>query len=472
MKKHILYGGFLLAMTTLASCNGDYDDWASPQSNAQEDAAAAYGVTVSAGSNANTAMTSSTPDTIKLVALSSANADISGFSLRSVKINGNAITAFLDGNDVEVLSNDLDSITEYVAFKSRASVKRNLSVETKFAAKLSNGDAVALTGNTDASLTPAKTPDIDEKGYCMMGQWQSWNKKAPTEMKKTSDSTYTATVETTVESNWFKFYAASYFKGDATTDEDLADGTFGCRVNGDEATANYLVWANDKYAINCPVIKGIGKFKVTLDAKNMTYTVAEIHPELYMTGSNYGWGKTWNVLTPVNGIDGEYWGIFYLHKDEEFKFAPQNDWGNDFGSSATINDVAGAGLSDNNGNLKVAKAGWYLLDVVNSDQRIVNVYAPNVYLIGNTAGEWNVADSHKFTIPTTEDGEFVSPAFAASDEVRICVSIGKHEWWRTEFIVLNGKITYRGNGGEQERVKVNEGQKAYLNFTNGTGSFK
>jgi len=41
-----------------------------------------------------------------------------------------------------------------------------------------------------------------------------------------------------------------------------------------------------------------------------------------------------------------------------------------------------------------------------------------------------------------------------------------------EFIVLDGKIVYRGNGGDQERVSVSEGQKAYLNFTDGTGVFK
>ena len=48
----------------------------------------------------------------------------------------------------------------------------------------------------------------------------------------------------------------------------------------------------------------------------------------------------------------------------------------------------------------------------------------------------------------------------------------QNDWWKTEFIVLDGKIVYRGNGNDQERVKVAEGQKAYLNFTAGTGSFK
>ena len=75
-------------------------------------------------------------------------------------------------------------------------------------------------------------------------------------------------------------------------------------------------------------------------------------------------------------------------------------------------------------------------------------------------------------VPDTKDVELVSPAFGASKEVRMCVNFGGYDWWKVEFIVLDGKIVYRGNGGDQERVSVSEGQKAYLNFTDGTGTFK
>lgn len=137
-----------------------------------------------------------------------------------------------------------------------------------------------------------------------------------------------------------------------------------------------------------------------------------------------------------------------------------------------MNDVAGAGLVDKSGNVQVTNAGWYLFHVLNGESKAINVYTPNVYLIGDTAGEWNVADSHKFEIPTTADGVFVSPAFAADAELRMCVSIEGFDWWQAEFIILDGKIEYRGTGGDQTRVSVTEGQKAYLNFTAGTGEIK
>lgn len=62
MKKNILYSLAVMASLTLASCNGDYDDWASPQTNSPEEAAAKYGVTFSAGEEADVNMASTQYD--------------------------------------------------------------------------------------------------------------------------------------------------------------------------------------------------------------------------------------------------------------------------------------------------------------------------------------------------------------------------------------------------------------------------
>ena len=37
------------------------------------------------------------------------------------------------------------------------------------------------------------------------------------------------------------------------------------------------------------------------------------------------------------------------------------------------------------------------------------------------------------------------------------------------FIIFDGQIAYRGNGGDQAAVQGKTGQKVYLNFGNGTG---
>ena len=96
-------------------------------------------------------------------------------------------------------------------------------------------------------------------------------------------------------------------------------------------------------------------------------------------------------------------------------------------------------------------------------------YPGEVYLFGATnGGTWDYNDTWKFTAPDNKDGSFVSPAMTASGEARICVKTDV-DWWRTEFIILNGKIEYRGNDGDQERVQGKAGQKAYLNFSDNTG---
>ncbi|EEX54348.1 hypothetical protein HMPREF6745_0170 [Prevotella sp. oral taxon 472 str. F0295] len=204
---------------------------------------------------------------------------------------------------------------------------------------------------------------------------------------------------------------------------------------------------------------------------------------LYFTGSKYSWGTPWNKLVPVHGTIGykgtgtpTFWTMVYLDAAEEIKFAPLPKWGNDFGyKGVTFTDHAGANPTDKDGNIKIDKAGWYLVVVTNDgEKRTVSFEKPEVYLQGATnGGDWNCKAENRFTIPTTADGEFVSPAFIAADEVRMCVKLDGFEWWRTEFIVdKDGNIVYRGSGDDQARVKVKVGQHCHLNFSTGKGSYK
>lgn len=93
--------------------------------------------------------------------------------------------------------------------------------------------------------------------------------------------------------------------------------------------------------------------------------------------------------------------------------------------------------------------------------------------MGGTAGGWDVLDSNLFDVPADGEGFFISKPFAATDEVRMCVKLKDVDWWKTEFIVLaDGLISYRGTGGDQERISVNAGKKAYLNFMTGKGKYE
>jgi len=82
----------------------------------------------------------------------------------------------------------------------------------------------------------------------------------------------------------------------------------------------------------------------------------------------------------------------------------------------------------------------------------------------------------KFSTPTEMKGEFVSPELSSpvsgDGGTRAYVKVKTLDWWKSEFFVFDKKIVYRGNGGDQERVNGNVGQRVHLNFLDDTGELK
>ena len=469
MKKYMLFGGVMCAMLGLSSCDESFNDWASPSVNDPEAALAAYGIDVT-GSGVEVNMNDAErPDSIRLVSISSINEEVVSLEYDKVTINDCKIPYVVKGKDVYVGTYAIDSLAR-LALKSQKYETRELKVSVDAHAKLQSGSSVAFPKEVIQKETPIETPAVDPNGYYLLGEvnGNGWNPEEPVWFAKVADGIYEVTVTTENEGeNWYKFYGGT----DAGNWDGANAHVMGCDTNGDGSLFNYLNWSADA---QCPTISGKGKWKVRLDVNNWTYTINEVKPDLFLTGSNYDWGGKWLQLVPFNKSEEDFWTIIYLHEGEQFKFAPQAGWGDDFGyTGTTINDEAGANItSSSDGNLVVGKAGWYLLKVQNGSTKALTVLQPNVYLIGDAAGEWNIADSHKFTVPTTEDGVFESPAFAADAELRMCVSVDGFDWWQSEFMVFDGKIEYRGRGDDQNRVNVKAGQKVTLNFTAGTGGIK
>lgn len=469
MKKYMLFGGVMCAMLGLSSCDESFNDWASPSVNDPEAALAAYWIDVT-GSGVEVNMNDAErPDSIRLVSISSTNEEVVSLEYDKVTINDCKIPYVVKGKDVYVGTYAIDSLAR-LALKSQKYETRELKVSVDAHAKLQSGSSVAFTKEVVQKETPIETPAVDPNGYYLLGEvnGNGWNPEEPVWFAKVADGIYEVTVTTENEGeNWYKFYGGT----DAGNWDGANAHVMGCDTNGDGSLFNYINWSAD---LQCPIISGKGKWKVRLDVNNWTYTINEVKPDLFLTGSNYDWGGKWLQLVPFNKSEEDFWTIIYLHEGEQFKFAPQAGWGGDFGyTGTTINDEAGANItSSSDGNLVVGKAGWYLLKVQNGSTKALTVLQPNVYLIGDAVGEWNIADSHKFTVPTTEDGVFESPAFAADAELRMCVSVDGFDWWQSEFMVFDGKIEYRGRGIDQNRVNVKAGQKVTLNFTAGTGEIK
>ena len=438
MKKTLLYSLAALASISLASCTGDYDDWASPQSNAQEEA---KNVTLNITPGAAVNFTGMSAEKVKFFNASITAPDNMTATSYQVEVeltdkDGNAVKKTLNADvDGQVATADLKAAVEEVCGKYPTD--RTVKTVAKANLKCDNGEAFyALSNQVDNHVTP--------------------------------ESFGTA-------------YKLVYNDGEAEYDMTTSEAdypAFKLAVEA-EAGSTFEVLNAEGDAVNEGRFTEDAKYNVTFDAQTGSVKAEKAPLELYMTGSAFGNWQVWHQLTPIFGSDDQFWTITYLTEGDEFKFSPDAGWkGQDFGYPATtIKDKAGAILTDNGGNFAVGKSGWYLLHVTNGTSKTLEILEPNVYLMGDAAGEWSIAESHKFTIPATKDEPFVSPAFAKDAELRMCVFINGtgiegYNWWGSEFIIINGKIEYRGKGGDQARLNVSKDQKAYLNFTDGTGEIK
>ena len=375
MKKTLLYSLAVLASVTLASCNGDYDDWANPQANEQEASAAKYGITFAAGPEAESSM----PDAdgvINLVTVNTTDANVTGYTLKSLKVNGEAINGEIDGNNIQVNAAELEKIL-CNQNNSRASVARDMKVESKVSVNLASGDAVAINsvGETTGKFTPTATPQLDEKGYYMLGQinGNEWDAKSPVWMNKISDGVYQLKVTTTADKNWFKFYAGS--KWDEGGDWKIIDtGALGCKENGCEDGSGYIYYDGDSWGkLQTMVIPGAGTWIVTLDMNNLTYTVGK--PVLYMAGDANGWATN-DYLAGEDGV--HFTGFMYLNQNG-FKFCTQPEWkGTNYGANFdTAGDAANITMTE--------AAGYYKVDVDLETKSYVLTPITTIGIIGSAS---------------------------------------------------------------------------------------
>lgn len=449
MKKTLLYSLAVLASVTLASCNGDYDDWANPQANEQEASAAKYGITFAAGPEAESSM----PDAdgvINLVTVNTTDANVTGYTLKSLKVNGEAINGEIDGNNIQVNAAELEKIL-CNQNNSRASVARDMKVESKVSVNLASGDAVAINsvGETTGKFTPTATPQLDEKGYYMLGQinGNEWDAKSPVWMNKISDGVYQLKVTTTADKNWFKFYAGSNF---VSNDWDsINKGALGCKENGCEDGSGYIYYNGDSWGeLQTMVIPGAGTWIVTLDMNNLTYSFAK--PVLYMAGDANGWSH----IDYLSGEDGvNYTGFMYLNQNG-FKFCSQQNWdGTNYG---------GAFFGQESDNIIMDETeGYYKVDVDLSTKKYTLTPITTIGIIGDaTENGWSGDDINMTYVPYNKETK-------------------EGRYWEVKDIKLKtGVIKFRANdgwdinwGGELDNL-TSKGNPANIAVEEGTYDIK
>lgn len=420
MKKTLLYSLAAMASLALASCAGDYDDWANPQANEQEASAAKYGVTFANGSEAEGSMADE-DGIINLVTVNSSDANVSGFTLKDLKVNGEAINGTMIGNSVQVSASELEKLV-CDQNKSRASVARDLKVETQVSINLASGDAVSFTtkGKTTGKFTPTATPPLDKKGYYMLGQvnGNEWDAKSPVWMTKMSDGVYQLKVTTEKDKNYFKFYEGS--KWDESGNWDVINkGVMGCEKDGCEDASGTIYYTGDSWGTpQSMVIAGAGTWIVTLDMNNLSYSVGK--PVLYMKGDANGWDG-YDYLSGEDGV--KFTGFMYLNQNG-FKFTTASDWsGTGYGANFdTAPDAANIVITE--------PAGYYQVDVDLSEKTYTLTPITSIGIIGSASPNGWESDVDMTYVPYNKDTKEVNG------------------YWEVKNITLSaGEIKFRANDG-------------------------
>lgn len=172
------------------------------------------------------------------------------------------------------------------------------------------------------------------------------------------------------------------------------------------------------------------------------------------------------AMIPAHSEPGCFWAIRHIEAEKGFKFSQiATDWGKDFTGLGTD-----TGYTVKESNCFVAETGLYMIEVDYS-KNVVTVSKAVVCGMGDVFGSW---DEGKY--PFTVSGQTMTATAAAANNLRMYAvstfAAATGNWWHREFNIYDGKISYRGTGGELAAVPVTAGQTITLDFNAGTGTIK
>lgn len=215
----------------------------------------------------------------------------------------------------------------------------------------------------------------------------------------------------------------------------------------------------------------------------MTEPGLKDYPEkLYLIGNGisslegedaWNWDLNHFEMVPVHSRPYMFWKIVWMNVSGSFRISSEKSGESDFGKTGeAVNGIYFQGED----NIPVpGTAGYYMLVVDLLNQKI-SLSIPEVYLIGDAVGSWNVqnpdarlsVDNSKRIITMLKD--------LTSGSVRIYAWHDKgwfSNWWSAEFNIYDGAIRFRGNGPNLETVTVTPGYyTVILDFINETGSME
>jgi hypothetical protein len=381
----------MFASATLWSCKGDYDDWADPQGY---DAENPVGMSLTATSVGdikfeNIAEDVDSIDVFNAIASVPDGAVLGDYRL-SITANGETVD-FGVNNDGYVDVNELNTfiVTTFGRRPEARQLTLTVSVPVAYQSKQFILRAEPFTIN--ATLV---TPKI-ENAYYFIGGLNDW--KIPTSLKfDHSDTniyddpvfTLTFDVPSTTGELWWKIVPQSSFETESWS------GLFGPALDGDESLSGNLVEDG-----NAGCWKGLaGKYKLTINMLDGTYSLTSATELLYTPGSANSWGFATGMLftddyKTYNG---------FAHLNGEFKLTDRPAWGGIEWASGSGEGTIAVGASGNLPGPSTDGLYWVVVNTVASTYSYTLI--TDITLVGDAVGGWeaDVALTHSADFLTWE----------------------------------------------------------------------
>lgn len=276
----------VLATALFSSCKGDYDDWADPQGYPQDEAknvaltvtpaSAIDMATVDADSISlfTASIESQDPMSVVSYKVELGKADESGNIVSKQEINASTTG--------KVAKADLVSVVE--SLYGKAPEQRTL--QTVVVASLKqNGQAFYAKSNEVQTLVTLVKPNISS-AYYLVGDMLSWDASKMVKFTHSDDNVYDDPVfkvsfETTADNQYWKIIPQENVDGEFWANP----GVVGPSVDGDDSMSGSLV----NEGCGAGKIAKAGKYIMTINMMDYTYSIETAPTELYMTGSEYSW---------------------------------------------------------------------------------------------------------------------------------------------------------------------------------------
>lgn len=322
MLRKLLYCGAIVAL--LASCNEDFDDWAQPQTNEQQEAMNI--VATALNENLTVNLAEAEEEYIKITDI-----DIDapeGFTLDKL-VAYVLFEAEEEGAQGEMVPIEITS-TGTVAKEQLQSIitnhygKRPDEREAKMViyAKMKAPAGTTTVNSNQVVVNLKVTPEapVIDSAYYLVGDMLSWGADNMLQFNHSDadvyeDPVFTVIVTTTAENQYWKIIPQSNVDGDFWSNP----GVVGPAIDGDASTEGTLV----NQDAQAGKIEQPGKYRITINMMDYTYKIEQILFEdfVYFIGATDGWQASEQRLKLQNE-EGLYTGYVYC--------ADPNGWGNCF----------------------------------------------------------------------------------------------------------------------------------------------